>query len=64
MRIASAVGAGAADVGLNQRSSVLGRMGLGGYYVIIDVENTINEEGFETTFSALNQGTFMYGVEC
>ena len=56
------VGSGANT--LEDRTDIMSRLMLGGYYVIINVDNTVSADGFETTFSAKNQGSYDITGDC
>jgi hypothetical protein len=58
------VGSGAGVGGIEERVGIMASLMIGGYYVVINVDNTVNEEGFETSFSAKNQGIFQTKAEC
>ena len=58
------VGSGAGQNGMQDRTDIMSRLLIGGYYVVINVDNTVSAEGFETSFSAKNQGEYMYKVDC
>jgi hypothetical protein len=56
------VGSGAGA--LQSRSDIMSRLLIGGYYVVVEVEHTISQEGFSVSFSAKSQGEFMYNAKC
>ena len=58
------VGSGANPGGMADRTDVMSRLLIGGYYVVINVDNTVSADGFETSFSSKRLGKYDHKAGC